>query len=129
MTAPIMKETRGRTNKEISMRKRLMLMLMVFAILLTMAPVAMADHCQTCNRFGNCRPATIPAYYFCEMVNGSCNLTGWGCGGPHPFTQEEPLAAEFTVASVERLDNRLPAPAEQEQTRVASLETPAPSQR
>jgi hypothetical protein len=82
----------------------------------------MADHCSTC-RNGNCRPATVPAYYFCEDLGPTCSLTGWGCGGPHPFTPEEPFAAEFTVASVERLDERQPAPAEQ--TRVASLETPA----
>jgi hypothetical protein len=116
--------------KEIEMKKRLVLLLMVFAILLTMAPVAMADHCQTC-RFGNCRPATVPAYYFCEDLGATCRLTGWGCGGPHPFVEEqEPLAAEFLVASVERVDGRQPAPADE--TRVASLEapeTPAPSQR
>jgi hypothetical protein len=108
------------------MKKRLVLMLMVFAIFLTVAPLAMADHCTTC-RFGNCRPATVPAYYFCEDLGDTCNLTGWGCSGPHPFTPEEPFAAEFIVASVERLDERQPAPAEQ--TRVASLETPAPTQR
>jgi hypothetical protein len=112
------------------MKKRLVLLLMVFAIVLTAAPLAMADHCTTC-RFGNCRPATVPAYYFCEDLGATCRLTGWGCGGPHPFT-EEVFAAEFTVASVERLDDRLnerqPAtPAEP--ARVASLETPAPSQR
>ena len=107
------------------MKKRLVLMLMVFAMVLTVTPLAMADHCSTC-RFGNCRPATVPAYYFCEDLGATCSLTGWGCGGPHPFTQEEPFAAEFVVASVERLDDGQPVPAEQ--TRVASLETPAPSQ-
>ena len=109
------------------MKKRLVLMLMVFAILLAMAPLAMADHCKTC-KFNTCRPATVPAYYFCDASSGTCTLTGPGCGGPHPFTEEEPLAAEFSVASVERLDEQQqPSPAEQ--TRVASLETPAPSQR
>ncbi|HYK01621.1 MAG TPA: hypothetical protein VE974_07680 [Thermoanaerobaculia bacterium] len=109
------------------MKRRLILMMMVFAIVLTIAPLAIADHCTTC-RFGNCRPATDPAYYFCEDLGATCALSA-PCGGPHPFT-EEPLAAEFTVASVERLDDRLnerqPAA---EQTRVASLETPAPSHR
>lgn len=107
------------------MKTRLVLMFMVFAMVLTIAPLAMADHCSTC-RFGNCRPATVPAYYFCEDLGATCSLTGWGCGGPHPFTQEEPFAAEFVVASVERLDDGQPVTAEQ--TRVASLETPAPSQ-
>ena len=106
------------------MKKRLILMLMVFAIVLTIAPLAMADHCTTC-RFGNCRPATVPAYYFCEDLGATCSMSGWGCGGPHPFTEEVPLAAEFVVASVERLDEQQPAAAEQ--TRVASLETPTPS--
>ena len=107
------------------MKKRLVLMFMVFAIVLTVAPLAMADHCTTC-RFGNCRPATVPAYYFCEDLGDTCSLSV-PCGGPHPFTaEEEPLAAEFIVASVERLDDRQPAPPDQ--TRIASLETPAPSQ-
>ena len=107
------------------MKKRLLLMLMVFAVVLTVAPLAMEDHCSTC-RFGNCRPATVPAYYFCEDLGETCSLTGWGCGGPHPFTDETPLAAEFVVASVERLDEQQPAAAEQ--IRVASLETtPAPT--
>lgn len=108
------------------MKKRLLLMFMVFAMVLTVAPLAMADHCTTC-RYGNCRPATVPAYYFCEDLGATCRMTGWGCGGPHPFTEEEPFAAEFIVASVERLDERQPAAADE--TRVASLETPAPSQR
>lgn len=107
------------------MKQRLVLMLMVFAIVLTVAPLAMADHCTTC-RFGNCWPATVPAYYFCEDLGATCNLTV-ACSGPHPFTDAEPFAAEFVVASVERLDDPQPAPAEQ--TRVASLETPATSQR
>ena len=107
------------------MKKRLVLMLMLMAIVLTVAPLAMADHCTTC-KFGNCRPATVPAFYFCEDLGDTCSLTV-ACGGPHPFTAEEPLSAEFEVASVERLDERQPATAEQ--TLVASLETPAPSQR
>jgi hypothetical protein len=109
------------------MKKRLVVMLMVCAVVLTVAPLAMADHCTTC-RFGNCRPATVPAYYFCEDLGSTCSLSV-PCGGPHPFT-EETFAAEFTVASVERLDGH-PAPEQTgEQTRTASLdETPAPSQR
>ena len=107
------------------MKRRLVLMFVVFALVLTFAPLAMADHCSTC-RFGNCRPATVPAYYFCEDLGATCSLTGSGCGGPHPFAPEEPFGAEFTVASVERLDDRESAPAGE--TRVASLETPAPSQ-
>jgi hypothetical protein len=107
------------------MKRRLVLLLMVFAMIVTAAPLAMADHCTTC-RFGNCAPATLPAYRDCVDLGSSCSLT-IACGGPHPFIEEEPLATEFVVASVERVDKRQPVPAEQ--TRVASLETPAPSQR
>jgi len=108
------------------MKKRLVLLFMVFALVLTVAPLAMADHCRTC-KFNTCRPATVPAYYFCDDSSGTCVLTGWGCGGPHPVAPEEPFDAEFVVASVERLDEQQqPAPADE--TRVASLETPAPSQ-
>ncbi len=107
------------------MKKRLVLMLLTFAIVLTVAPIAMADHCTTC-RNGNCWPATLPAYYFCEDLGATCKLTV-ACGGPHPFTEEVALASEYTVASVERLDEQQPAPAEE--TLVASLETPAPAQR
>jgi hypothetical protein len=109
------------------MKKRLVLMFMVFAIVLTVAPLAMADHCTTC-RFGNCRPATVPAYYFCEDLGATCSLSG-ACGGPHPFIEEEPFAADFVVASVERLDDPSNERPSAEQTRVASLETPLPSQR
>ena len=106
------------------MKKRLVLLFMVFALILTVAPIAMADHCTTC-RFGNCRPATVPAYYFCEDLGATCSLSV-ACGGPHPFIEEEPLAADFIVASVERLDEPQP-PADE--TRVATLETPRPTQR
>jgi hypothetical protein len=115
--------------KEIPMKKRLVLLFMVFAVAATLAPLAMADHCTTC-RFGNCRPATVPAYYFCEDLGSTCRLTA-PCGGPHPFT-EEPFAAEFTVVSVERLDDGQPAEqirVASLETQVASLDTPAPSHR
>jgi hypothetical protein len=105
------------------MKQRLVLMLMVFALVLAVAPLAMADHCRTC-RFGNCVVATLPAYYFCEDLGSTCSLTV-ACSGPHPFT-EETFAAEFTVASVERLDDQQ-QPSPSEQTRVASLETPTPA--
>lgn len=105
------------------MKKRLVIF-MVLAVALTIAPLAMADHCSTCKN-GNCRPATGSGAASCVDLGETCSLTG-SCGGPHPFTEEEPFAAEFTVASVERLDGQ---PTPDEQTRVASLETPAPSQR
>lgn len=106
------------------MKKRMILMLTVLAVVMIVAPLAMADHCKTC-RGTRCWPATVPAYYFCDDTSGTCVLSGWGCSGPHPFVEEEPFAAEFIVASVDRVDGRQPAPAGE--TRVASLEKPAPS--
>lgn len=107
------------------MKTRFVLLLVVVA--LAAAPVALADHCRTC-KFGNCRPATTGGYLTCTDLGSTCSLSGT-CGGPHPFTQEEPLAAEFEVASVERLDGPQ-QPAVESETRVASLdEAPRPDAR
>jgi hypothetical protein len=104
------------------MKKRL-LPLLVLAFVLVTAPAAMADHCRKCKTtqagLQVCWIAVSGGYPFCDASSGSCVFQGEWCTGPHPFT-EEPLAADFTVASVERLDEAQPAKAE---TRVASLET------
>ena len=108
------------------MKTRFVLLLVVVA--LAAAPVALADHCITC-KFGNCRPATTGGYSSCPDLGSTCSLSGT-CGGPHPFIEiEEPLAAEFEVASVERLDGPQ-QPAAESETRVASLEeAPQPDAR
>lgn len=99
------------------MNKRL-IPLLVLAIVLASAPVAMADHCSIC-RNNNCRPAVTGGKPSCDIVSGVCTLSGLTCSGPHPVI-EEPFASEFTVASVERLDEQQqPAPSE---PRIASLE-------
>ncbi len=100
--------------------KKPLLVLLIVALALAAAPVALADHCVTC-RFGNCGFATTGGYQSCTDLGSTCSLSG-SCGGPHPFTEtEEPLAIDFVVASVERLDEpQQPVTAE---TRVASAET------
>ena len=89
----------------------------------TIAPVAMADHCYRCYNFTTCFPASSYGRPFCDDSSGRCVFSGNTCTTPHPFAPdvEEPLAADFVVASVIRYDEPQPAPAGE--TRVASLET------
>ena len=82
------------------MKKRLVVLLIV-AIALAAAPAALADHCVTC-KSGRCAIAFTGGYLSCTQLANGCSLSG-SCGGPHPFTEEEFLATEFVVASVERL--------------------------
>lgn len=102
--------------------KRGLLALVILAMVFATAPAAMADHCWKCQNFTNCVPSTGYGKQFCHDYTGSCVFYGYNCSGPHPFTEpEEPLAAAFVVASVERLDE----PQQQPDTdvRLASLET------
>jgi hypothetical protein len=98
------------------MKKRLVA-LVVLAVVLAAAPMAMADHCRKCSN-NLCAIAFTGGYSSCDDSTGTCRLSGT-CGGPHPFIEEEPFAAEFTVALVERLDEPKTAAPE---TAVASLE-------
>ncbi|HEX2123340.1 MAG TPA: hypothetical protein VHL59_17045 [Thermoanaerobaculia bacterium] len=95
--------------------------LVVLAMICAAAPEAAADHCYRCYNSTNCGPSTGYGRQFCEDYTGSCVFYGYACDGPHPFIEtEEPLAAAFVVASVERLDEpKQPADGE---VRVASLE-------
>jgi hypothetical protein len=103
------------------MKKRLPLFLVLSVVLTAVAPLAMADHCSQCNPSGTlCRPAGSGGKPNCVVIGGVCMLSGQTCTGPHPLIETEPLASEFTVVSVERLDEPQPAASE---TRVASLET------
>lgn len=107
------------------MKTRLVLLLVVVA--LAAAPVALADHCKAC-RNGKCSFAVTGGYQSCTQLANGCSLSGT-CGGPHPFIEVEPLAAEFEIISVERLDDGPQQPGASE-TRVASLEeTPQPDAR
>jgi hypothetical protein len=106
------------------MRKRVIPLLLLAVVVLASAPAALADHCRICKvRQGVpvCWPAVTGGKPICDdfTTPGTCVLSGQTCTGPHPFI-EEPLAADYSVASVERLDEPNPAPAA---TRIASLET------
>jgi hypothetical protein len=103
------------------MKKRLVSLLVLSVVLTAFAPLALADHCSICNASGTlCRPAGSGGKPTCVVIGGVCMLSGSTCTGPHPLIETEPLAAEFTVISVERLDEpQSPA----SETRVASLET------
>lgn len=103
--------------------KNRLLMLLVLAMIVAAAPMAMADHCVTC-KSGRCAIAFTGGYSSCTQLANGCSLSG-SCGGPHPFVEEEYFNAEFTVASVERLDE--PQQPDASETRVASLES-APQQ-
>jgi hypothetical protein len=105
------------------MKKRLMLLLTLAVIVLTLAPAAMADHCNRCRvptgGVPQCFPATTGGYPLCTATTSGCSFSGSLCSGPHPFIDDD-FAADFTVVSVERLDEQ-PQPRADE-TRVASLE-------
>jgi hypothetical protein len=74
-------------------------LLLVIALTLVAAPSLMACvHCKPINQ--SCAPGTIGAQ-MCDWDDTHCILTG-SCPGFAPT--ESPLAADFTVASVERLD-------------------------
>ena len=92
--------------------------LLILALVLAIAPNAMANHCE------KCRPATLECYLVtgsgninCDTSQGTCAVSGF-CSAHLTGTTIDAFAAEFTVASVERLDE--PNTSE---TRVASLET------
>jgi len=99
------------------MRKRVPFL--ALAIILTVAPSAMANHCEKC--IGqNCVDAANFGYLVCVEGGGdphSCQVSS-PCG---PHVQPEPLAAELTVVSVERLDE---PDGNASETLVASLDTP-----
>lgn len=99
------------------------ILLLVLAIVLTSAPAAMAAHCERCRPVSqSCGSAFNYGWEYCEwdVFTNSCYVE-FACGPHSAATTTGPLANEFTVASVERLDE--PQPAE---TRIASLEAPAP---
>jgi hypothetical protein len=109
-------------EKEIHVKKTWMLLLVV-AIALTAAPAAMA--CERCKpALLACGPAAT-GWEYCEWTWDNNCITHTACTSAAAPT--ESLAAEFAVASVERLDGSLnePQPAAAEPL-VASLETPAP---
>ncbi|MEA2489097.1 MAG: hypothetical protein QOH21_889 [Acidobacteriota bacterium] len=114
------------------MKKRLLsLLVLTVVLMLAIAPAALADHCRKCSGTipnQTCGIAVTGGKPICYISNGTCVLEGLTCTGPHPFidADDDPLGADFFVASVERLDEAQPAASE---TRIASLELPQPAQR
>jgi hypothetical protein len=108
-------ETRGRNAKGVFMRNRL-ISLLVLSIVLAAAPSLMAQ-CLKCRPLQHtCVVATTGGYDLCYWAN-DCIL-GEACIA---FVEEmPPLASEFQVVSVERLDE--PQSKKPDETRVALLQ-------
>lgn len=106
------------------MRKQWILLL-VLAIALTSAPAALANHCERCRPISqSCGIAANFGWEYCEwdVFENNCYVET-ACGSHLGAALSAPLAADYTVASVERLDEPQPAA---DATRVASLATPSP---
>jgi hypothetical protein len=113
-------------KESFAMKKRL-IALLVLAILVMTAPAAMATHCQRCRPITqSCGVAVnIPGWETCawDVFENNCVL-GEQCEGHGVLALS--LASEYTVASVERLDEPGDKPAE---TLVASNPAPQPATR
>jgi hypothetical protein len=100
-------------------------LLLVLVTVLAIAPAAMAE-CKACRPLKEtCLTALNGGWLNCvwdESLN-NCVTSNW-CGTQAASLQVAPLASEFEVAAVERLDE--PQTSDTNTTRVASLET-APS--
>ena len=98
------------------MKKR-MISLLVLSIALSLAPTAMAT-CLRCRPLlKKCVTATVDGFEGCYWAN-DCIFSGEYCTVSQAAVQ--PLASEFEVASVERLDEPQPRTNE---PRVASIVT------
>jgi hypothetical protein len=105
------------------MMKRTIPVLFAVAILFVAAVPAQADHCFRCEfhvDYSICRPNTNFGNTDCDDSSGFCQLNGVQCR--HTTAAVTPLASEFQVASVERIDEA-PAP---NTALVANLDAPKP---
>ena len=90
------------------MTKRIALLsVAALIVVLSAAPDAMASHCFRCKLFQqsfDCVAATgtTPGYPICETDGITCQTSGTRCA-PHTASVA-PLASEYKVASVQRLD-------------------------
>lgn len=117
-------------NEGVLSMKRAIPLLFVIAILLTLAPSAMANHCYGCKLYpepGEYPPECVRypngGWMYCEenWETYECDVA-FHCG----WHATPPLASEFEVASVERDDEpRMTA----SETLVASTAAPTPSPR
>ena len=87
------------------MKIRSMLLLFTAVILFT-ATSAMA--CEHCTVIGNrCRTSPLMGFTDCvDDIDVGCILSGDPCGGA--ISSEQPLASEYSVAVVERIDQAQP---------------------
>ena len=89
------------------MTKRIVLLAAAaLIVVVSAAPDAMASHCFRCKLFQqelDCVAATgtTPGYPVCETDGITCQTSGTRCT---PHSASAPLASEYQVASVERLD-------------------------
>ena len=105
------------------MTKRFIPLLVLTFAVITIAPAALANHCLRCKPIiEDCGGTTNLGFEICEWDVGGCFVSN-PCGN-HALPELQPLAAEFTVASVERLDEPKTAVSE---TLVASVEASAPA--
>ena len=91
------------------MTKRIGLLAGVVLIVLSAAPDASATHCERCRFYfieGEWAcitpPPRLDGYEFCAEGGTWCEMWGQYC--PPHGTSAAPLASEYTLASVERLD-------------------------
>lgn len=104
------------------MKKRL-IPLLVLTLIIATAPAAMANHCLRCKPvIMDCGGTLNFGFEFCEWDISGCVVSD-PCGD-HFAMDTQPFAADFTVASVERLDEPNP---DASKTLVASNETPQPA--
>jgi hypothetical protein len=103
-----------------------LLLFFVVVILLTMAPAAMADTCKRCAGIPtqSCVNAFhVDGFTICWVDETGCHLDGAQCA---PMGAETALASEYTVATVERIDE---PQATDGKALVAPTDTDAPSSR
>ena len=107
------------------MSKRTIPLLFAVAVMLIAAVPAQADHCWRCRFFVDysiCSGGRLTGTTDCDDSSGECILSGSYC--THLASALTPLASEFEVASVERIDEKAPAP---DDALVAKLDAPRPA--
>jgi hypothetical protein len=106
------------------MMKRTIPLVLAAVMLFSVAPAALADHCEKCkiSMTFECITAITGGRPICISDGFSCTTSGALC--THNPSAATSLAAEYTVASVERLDE--PATKADDKL-VAALEAPQPT--
>ncbi|HYC92769.1 MAG TPA: hypothetical protein VEO54_26405 [Thermoanaerobaculia bacterium] len=111
-------------NHKGELMKTRVTLLLVFAIVLATAPVALANHCKVCRPLHEaCSTSLNYGWANCawDESTGKCVTSNYCGNHVAAATQIAPLASQYAVAAVERLDE--PQSVNTTETRVASLET------